>query len=192
MKTQVVYSFYLSILSPFLTDHICPFLCSLDTNGSDNSIPMAYLTLDHQLQVHTRLLDIYSTTQCTLTVLPNDAVVALTIDTLKWWWQSKQSRLQTFLHENLKRKNYRIFHPERAEQVQLTWAFKTGAVNCEYRKLSISVVPWCEHGTKLLHAWSVHFCAHRDAHAAFSLVLQGLYIAHKASCNLNVLFNGHI
>uniref|UniRef100_A0A671LHN8 Mitogen-activated protein kinase kinase kinase 7 n=1 Tax=Sinocyclocheilus anshuiensis TaxID=1608454 RepID=A0A671LHN8_9TELE len=24
-----------------------------DTNGSDNSIPMAYLTLDHQLQVHT-------------------------------------------------------------------------------------------------------------------------------------------
>lgn len=23
----------------------------VDTNGSDNSIPMAYLTLDHQLQV---------------------------------------------------------------------------------------------------------------------------------------------
>lgn len=25
--------------------------CIPDTNGSDNSIPMAYLTLDHQLQV---------------------------------------------------------------------------------------------------------------------------------------------
>lgn len=38
----------------FITEYICPFLCFVDTNGSDNSIPMAYLTLDHQLQVHTR------------------------------------------------------------------------------------------------------------------------------------------
>lgn len=30
--------------------NICIF--PTDTNGSDNSIPMAYLTLDHQLQVN--------------------------------------------------------------------------------------------------------------------------------------------
>lgn len=29
----------------------CIVFVLLDTNGSDNSIPMAYLTLDHQLQV---------------------------------------------------------------------------------------------------------------------------------------------
>jgi len=32
------------------------FLILVDTNGSDNSIPMAYLTLDHQLQVHTNTI----------------------------------------------------------------------------------------------------------------------------------------
>ena len=30
--------------------------CITDTSGSDNSIPMAYLTLDHQLQVKESLL----------------------------------------------------------------------------------------------------------------------------------------
>lgn len=49
------------------SQHIFPILCSIDTNGSDNSIPMAYLTLDHQLQVHTHLLYIHDTTLRTFT-----------------------------------------------------------------------------------------------------------------------------
>lgn len=46
------------VLSTDVADQLhknyCLSLSSLftDTNGSDNSIPMAYLTLDHQLQVH--------------------------------------------------------------------------------------------------------------------------------------------
>lgn len=44
------------------TNSLCTFFFFFsDTNGSDNSIPMAYLTLDHQLQVY-HLISLRQTT----------------------------------------------------------------------------------------------------------------------------------